>query len=238
LIGKFGHPGGSSKLYSNFHKEKYLLMFILNQQHSIANQFLLELRDRSIQQDRMRFRKNMERLGEILAYEVSKALPFLPKETTTPLGKLSIAVLEEQPLLITILRAGLPFFQGFINFFDQANCGFIGAFRQEEKATVTIKLEYVATTTVSDKTVILIDPMLATGRSLLDSVEAILKSGKPQHLHIVSLVAAPEGIDYLEKNLKIPFTLWTCAVDEKLNHHYYIVPGLGDAGDLSYGMKI
>jgi uracil phosphoribosyltransferase len=213
-------------------------MFILNHQHSIANQFLLELRDSGIQQDRMRFRKNMERLGEILAYEVSKALPFLPKETITPLGKLSIAVLKEQPLLITILRAGLPFFQGFINFFDQANCGFIGAFRQEEKAAVTIKLEYVATTTVSGKTVILIDPMLATGRSLVDSVNAILKNGQPQHLHIVSLVAAPEGIDYLEKNLKTPFTLWTCAVDEKLNHQYYIVPGLGDAGDLSYGMKI
>jgi uracil phosphoribosyltransferase len=213
-------------------------MFILNQQHSIANQFLLELRDTNIQRDRMRFRKNMERLGEILAYEISKTLPFLPSETVTPLGKLSIAVLREQPILITILRAGLPFFQGFINFFDQANCGFIGAFRQEDTSSITIKLEYVATTSITDKTVILIDPMLATGRSLFDSVQAILKNGRPHHLHVVSLVAAPEGIDYLEKNLRIPFTLWTCAVDEKLNHQYYIVPGLGDAGDLSYGMKI
>jgi uracil phosphoribosyltransferase len=213
-------------------------MFILNQQHSIANQFLLELRDSNIQRDRMRFRKNMERLGEILAYELSKALPFHTHETITPLGKASIAVLKEQPILITILRAGLPFFQGFINFFDQANCGFIGAFRQEGTGAVTIKLEYVATTSITDKTVILIDPMLATGRSLFDSVQAILKNGRPHHLHIVSLVAAPEGIEYLKKNLQIPFTLWTCAVDEKLNHQYYIVPGLGDAGDLSYGMKI
>lgn len=213
------------------------MIFILNHQNSIANQFLVELRDSGIQKDRMRFRKNMERLGEILAYEVSKELKYTTSSTTTPLGSVRSNVFTEQPVLITILRAGLPFFQGFINFFDQADCGFVGAFRQEGEK-LTIKLDYVATTRVDQKTVILIDPMLATGRSLLDSLQAILKNGTPQYVHIVSLVSAPEGIAYLQQNCPIPFSLWTCAVDEKLNHQFYIVPGLGDAGDLSYGIKI
>jgi uracil phosphoribosyltransferase len=214
------------------------MIFTLNTQDTIANRFLLELRDAGIQQDRMRFRKNMERLGEIMAYEVSKKLAYTSAEVVTPLGISRINVLKEQPVMITILRAGLPYFQGFLNFFDYADCGFIGAFRQEDENHLTIKLEYVATTSLDDKTVILIDPMLATGRSVIDSVKAILRNGKPSHLHIVSLVAAPEGIAYLQENLKLPFSLWTCAVDEALNHQYYILPGLGDAGDLSYGIKI
>jgi uracil phosphoribosyltransferase len=214
------------------------MIFTLNTQDTIGNQFLLELRDASRQQDRMRFRKNMERLGEIMAYEVSKKLIYTPQEVVTPLGTSRINTIKEQPVMITILRAGLPFFQGFVNFFDHADCGFIGAFRKEDENHLTIKLEYVATTSLDDKTVILIDPMLATGRSVTDSVRAILRNGKPSHLHIVSLVAAPEGIAYLQEHLKLPFSLWTCAVDEKLNHQYYIVPGLGDAGDLSYGIKL
>lgn len=214
------------------------MIFTLNTQDSIANQFLLELRDAGMQQDRMRFRKNMERLGEIMAYELSKKLSYASHETVTPLGKSRINTLKEQPVMVTILRAGLPFFQGFVNFFDRADSGFIGAFRKEDANHLTIKLEYVATTSLEGKTVILIDPMLATGRSVADSVSAILRNGKPYHLHIVSLVAAPEGIAYLKENLKLPFSLWTCAIDEKLNHQYYIVPGLGDAGDLSYGIKI
>jgi uracil phosphoribosyltransferase len=214
------------------------MIFILNHQNTVANQFMLELRDAAIQVDRMRFRRNMERLGEIMAYEVSKKLTYTPTELTTPLGKVSIDILQEQPVLITILRAGLPFFQGFMNFFDHADGGFIGAFRKEGENDLTIKLEYIATTSLTDKTVILIDPMLATGRSVVDSVAAILRNGKPLHLHIVSLVAAPEGIAYLKDNLKLPFSLWACAVDAALNHQYYIVPGLGDAGDLSYGLKI
>jgi uracil phosphoribosyltransferase len=212
-------------------------MFVLNSQDSIANQFMLQLRDAAFQVDRMRFRKNMERLGEIMAYELSKKLVYSAKETVTPLGKTVISV-PQHPVLITILRAGLPFFQGFNNFFDEADCGFIGAFRKEDEHHLTIKLEYVATSSLADKVVILIDPMLATGRSVIDSVEAIVRNGKPAHLHVVSLVSAPEGIEHLKANLKLPFTLWTCAVDEKLNHQYYIVPGLGDAGDLSYGAKL
>jgi uracil phosphoribosyltransferase len=214
------------------------MLFTLDRQDSIANQFLLELRDVSIQQDRLRFRNNMERLGEIMAYEVSKKLVYKGKEVVTPLGKLPINVLTEQPVLITILRAGIPFFQGFVNYFDRADCGFIGAYRKEDEKHLTIKLEYLATTSLLDKTVILIDPMLATGRSVMDTVNAMTRNGKPYHLHVVSLVAAPEGIKHLEENLSVPFSLWTCAVDEALNHQYYIVPGLGDAGDLSYGSKI
>jgi uracil phosphoribosyltransferase len=212
--------------------------FVLNQHRSLANQFLLELRDSGKQKDRMRFRKNLERLGEIMAYELSRALDYTEEEAVTPLGKSSIHVLKEQPVLITILRAGLPFFQGFINFFDQAESGFIGAYRQEDENHLTIKLGYVATPSLEDRTVILIDPMLATGRSVMDSVDAFLRNGKPRHVHVVSLVAAPEGVAYLKQNLRLPFSLWTCAVDEQLNHQFYIVPGLGDAGDLSYGPKL
>lgn len=213
-------------------------MFVLNGNNSIANQFLLELRDAVLQKDRLRFRKNLERLGEILAYELSKTLKFKNVTANTPLGASPVAVIAEQPVLITILRAGLPFFQGFLNFFDHADSGFIGAFRKEDQDHLTIKLEYVATTSLEGKTVILIDPMLATGRSVIDSVNALSRNGKPAHLHIASLVAAPEGIKHLEQNLHLSYTLWTCAVDEKLNAQYYIVPGLGDAGDLSFGDKL
>ena len=213
-------------------------MFVLNGNNSIANQFLLELRDAVLQKDRLRFRKNLERLGEILAYELSKSLKFKNVTANTPWGASPVAVVAEQPVLITILRAGLPFFQGFLNFFDHADSGFIGAFRKEDQDHLTIKLEYVATTSLEGKTVILIDPMLATGRSVIDSVNALSRNGKPAHIHIASLVAAPEGIKHLEQNLHLPYTLWTCAVDEKLNAQYYIVPGLGDAGDLSFGDKL
>lgn len=213
-------------------------MFILNSDPSIANQFLFELRDAALQQDRMRFRKNLERLGEIMAYELSKSLEYADRNANTPLGVTRIQVVKEQPVLITILRAGLPFFQGLANFFDRADCGFIGAYRKEDEKHLTIKLEYLATTNLDGKVVVLIDPMLATGRSVLDSITALLRNGKPSYIHIVSLVSAPEGIEYLKKHVDLPYSLWTCAVDEKLNPQYYIVPGLGDAGDLSYGEKL
>jgi uracil phosphoribosyltransferase len=214
------------------------MFFVLNHENTVGNQFLLELRDAGLQRDRARFRKNLERLGEIMAYELSKKLSYISKEAVTPLGKKAINVIADQPVMITILRAGLPFFQGLLNFFDQADCGFIGAYRKEDEGHLTIKLDYAATPSLTGRMVILIDPMLATGRSLVDSVNVILKNEKPSYLHIVSLVAAPEGIEYLKKNLTIPYSLWTCAVDEKLNHDFYIVPGLGDAGDLSFGEKL
>lgn len=213
-------------------------MFVLNSNPSLANQFLFELRDAAIQRDRMRFRKNLERLAEILAYEISKSLPYEKAVAQSPLGPSKTQVIREQPVLLTILRAGLPFFQGFINFFDRADAGFIGAFRKEDDDHLTIKLEYLATPSLEGRIVVLIDPMLATGRSIIDSVNAIMRNGKPAHLHIACLVAAPEGIKYLEDNLKLPYSIWACAVDEKLNAQFYIVPGLGDAGDLSFGDKL
>jgi uracil phosphoribosyltransferase len=212
-------------------------VFVLDKQNSIGNQYLSELRDVNQQQDRLRFRTNVERLGQIMAFEVSKVLQYRETQVTTPLGKKSIHTIKEQPVLITILRAGLPFFQGFISVFDKADAGFIGAYRKEGEH-ITIKLDYVATTSLKDRVVILIDPMLATGRSILDSINALLPHGQPSHIHIVSLVAATAGIDYLNSNLKLPFTLWACSVDNELNQQFYIVPGLGDAGDLSYGSKI
>lgn len=214
------------------------MIFTLNDRNSLANQYLFELRDSGIQQESMRFRKNVERLGEIMAYELSQKLDYITREVVTPLGTTKINVLKEQPVLITILRAGLPYFQGFLNFFDRADSGFIGAFRKEDEKNMTIKLEYAATPSLTNRIVILIDPMLATGRSVIDSVNAILRNGRPSHLHVVSLVAVPEGISHLKTNLDLPFSIWTCAVDEKLNEQFYIVPGLGDAGDLSFGVKL
>ena len=214
------------------------MLTVLNKQHSIANHYLLELRDEAIQQDRERFRKNVERLGELMAYEISKKLSYQLKSVQTPLGISPIQVMEEKPVLITVLRAGLPYFNGFQNYFGQSDCGFIGAYRKESSADITIKLDYLATPTLEGRTVILIDPMLATGQSVIKSVNALVAHGKPKHLHVAALVATPEGINYLNEHLKLSYDIWTWAQDEKLNDQFYIVPGLGDAGDLSYGEKL
>ena len=213
------------------------MTFVLNKTNSLANEFLAELRDKDLQADRMRFRKNVERLGEIMAYEISKTFVYQNKDVHTPLGIARVNILSRQPVLVTILRAGLAYFQGFINFFDKADCGFIGAYRHEEHDDVKINLSYVATQSLLKRTVVLIDPMLATGRSVVDAIEAISRNGNPEHVHIVSLVASPEGIRHVNEKVAIPHSLWTCAVDEKLDENFYIVPGLGDAGDLSYGIK-
>lgn len=212
-------------------------LFILNHQNSIANQYLLELRDVGIQTDRMRFRKNMERLGEIMAYEVSRNLSFKETTVTTPLGKSPNYILQEQPVLATVLRAGLPYFQGFLNFFDRADCGFIGAYRKESGEDLTINLEYLATPDLNGKQLILIDPMLATGKSFVKSLNALLQNGMPAHVHLVALVAAPEGLKFVQESVTVPASLYVCAIDENLNDQFYIVPGLGDAGDLSFGEK-
>ena len=212
-------------------------VFVLTDQQSIANHFLSELRDASLQKDRMRFRKNMERLGEILGYEISRKLEYLPKKVMTPLGEAVMPVLAQNPVLITILRAGLPFHQGFLNVFDQSDSGFIGAYRNEETHSITINIDYVSLPSFDGKPVVLIDPMLATGRSVLDAQKLLFARGTPSHVYIVSVVAAPEGIQLLKENLTLPYSLWTCAIDERLNSSFYIVPGLGDAGDLSFGAK-
>lgn len=214
------------------------MLFVLDQTPSIANEYLRQLRDKDIQNDRMRFRKNLERIGEIMAYEVSKKLSYTNTTINTPLASTDIKALKQQPVLITILRAGLPFFQGFANFFDHADCGFVGAYREEGASELRIQLDYAASGDLNDRVVILIDPMLATGKSVVHSLDVLMKKGKPSHLHIVSLVAAPQGIDYLNNNIPMPFSLWTCSVDKTLDSNFYIVPGLGDAGDLSFGVKI
>jgi uracil phosphoribosyltransferase len=222
----------------DFKQGNLFMIFVLDKHNSIGNEFLRELRDKHIQQDRMRFRKNMERLGEIMAYEISKSFSYDSRNVVSPLGNITINAVTDHLVLITILRAGLAYFHGFVNFFDKADCGFIGAYREEGADHIKIKLSYVATQSLADKVVVLIDPMLATGRSVIDSVNAVIKNGKPKHIHIVSLVAAPEGLQYIEQNLSLPYSVWTCSVDEKLDENFYIVPGLGDAGDLSYGVKL
>lgn len=214
------------------------MLFDLSSTNSIANHFLLELRDKSIQQDRLRFRKNMERLGEIMAYEISKRLQYKKTVIETPLGKKETSELANQPVLIMVLRAGLPYFQGFSNFFDRADCGFIGAYRKEEGNDIKINLEYLTTPDLEGRDVILIDPILATGKSFVRAVNAIKKNGNPSHIYLAAMVAAPEGIKFIEETMKETYSILTCAVDEKLDGQFYIVPGLGDAGDLSFGEKV
>ena len=214
------------------------MVYNLSEKNSIANQFLLELRDVNKQKDSMRFRKNMERLGNIMAYEISCKLNYHPQIIETPLGETSINAFEKSPVLITVMRAGLAYYQGFLNYFDSSESGFIGAYRNEASDDITINLEYLTSPSLSGREIILIDPMLATGRSFIKSVQSLLNHGKPQHIHIASLVSAPEGIKHIQVNMTIPYTIWTFSIDEKLNDKFYIVPGLGDAGDLSYGEKI
>lgn len=219
---------------------------------SIGNQFLLFLRDKTLQTDRQRFRGNMQRLGSIMAYEISKKLTYREANIETPLGRARINIPKQDPVLITILRAGLPFFAGFQDFYDQSDSGFIGAYRshsaegsvetkQEGTESITIKLDYAATPSTTGRDVILIDPMLATGRSAVDAMDLICKKGRPDHIHLACMVAAPEGLKYVSENLQrmsVPNTIWSFAVDERLDERYYIVPGLGDAGDLSFGNRI
>lgn len=212
-------------------------MFILTEIPSIADKFLMELRDVSLQKDGMRFRKNLERIGEIMAYEISKTMVFRENEIQTPLASMTVKIPEAQPVIFAVLRASLPFYQGFLNYFDQAESGFIGAFR-EEGDTIKINLGYHASPPLEGKTIILADPMLATGKSFLKSIKTLLTHGNPKIIHIAAVIASPEGIRFLQENLNIPFQLWIGAVDKELNSKSYIVPGLGDAGDLAFGQKI
>ena len=200
---------------------------------------MAEMRDIRIQNDRLRFRKNLERLGEILAYEISKSLDYKVIEVETPLAKTIISTPDNQLVLISVLRASLPFYQGFLNFFDEAESGFIGAFRDEnESGEIKINLGYHASPSLQGKVIILADPMLATGKSIIRTLDTILSHGIPSMIHIAALFAAPEGIKYIEETLKLPYKLWLGSIDEKLNQLSYIVPGLGDAGDLAFGKKL
>ncbi len=213
-------------------------IFILDKTNSIASQFIAELRDIHVQTDRMRFRRNMERLGEILAYEVSKSFPYEPIDVQTPLGIDRSMRIAESPVLITIMRAGLPLYQGFLNYFDRADSGFIGAYRKKgNKDEVEIAMHYVAANNIDGRNVILIDPMLATGSSLVRAYQGLLKNGNPAQIHIVAAIASVPGVEYIAQNVP-DCKFWLGALDPELDDRFYIIPGLGDAGDLSYGPKI
>jgi uracil phosphoribosyltransferase len=215
------------------------MVHILSEKNSIINQFIAEIRDVEIQKDRMRFRRNLERIGEIAAIEISKKLHYVLKDVTTPLGIASVPVLEEQPIVGTILRAGLPLHQGILNYFDHADNAFVSAFRKHHKdGSFDIRLDYVSTPPLGNRILILADPMLATGSSMVVTYKALIERGKPKHTHIVAAIGSSEGVEYLKKHLPEDVTIWIGVVDDELTAQAYIVPGLGDAGDLAYGEKI
>jgi uracil phosphoribosyltransferase len=214
------------------------MMFLLNKTNSIANHFLAELRDGDVQQDSMRFRRNMERMGEIFAYEISKKLAFEEFEVQTPLGLANINMMPNMPVLATILRAGLPLHQGLLNVFDKAESAFISAYRKTKKSgDFVIEMEYVSTPDLEGKTVIISDPMLATGRSMVLCCKELLANYKIKTLHIVAVIASQEGVEHIKANLP-KANLWLGAIDEEMTTKAYIVPGLGDAGDLAFGEKV
>lgn len=207
--------------------------------NSVLNQFVAEMRDVNIQADSMRFRRNMERIGEIFAYEISKTFHYESREVTTPLGSAFMELPAEQPVLATILRAGLPFHNGFLNYFDKGGNAFVSAYRKHHKdGKFTIQMEYVSSPVLEDKTLIITDPMLATGSSIVLTYKELLSKGKPRHTHIVTIIACTDGIEYIKRNLSFEnITIWAAAIDSELTAQAYIVPGLGDAGDLAYGTK-
>lgn len=211
---------------------------ILGKENSIVNQFIAELRDIEIQKDRMRFRRNLERIGEIFAYEISKKLQWIDKEVTTPLGIAKMRVLKDQPVVAAIMRAGLPLHQGVLNYLDCADNAFISAYRKHDKAgKFDIQMDHVSSPDINDKVLILSDPMIASGASMVLAYKAMLQQGKPVHTHIISVLASSEGVNYLKSHLGTNVSLWIGCIDEELTAQSFIVPGLGDAGDLAYGTK-
>ena len=213
---------------------------ILGKSNSIFNQFVSEVRDAEVQKDSMRFRRNLERLGEIFAYEISKTLDYKEKEIITSLGASEMSVLKQYPVLATILRAGLPFHKGLLNYFDSSENAFVSAYRRHNKnGKFNIQVEYATSPELSDRVLIISDPMLATGASMVLTLKELVNNGKPKHIHIATIIASTEGISYLKRNLSTKgITLWVGAVDDELTAQSYIVPGLGDAGDLAFGSKL
>ena len=211
----------------------------LSKNNSLLNHWVAELRDVNVQNDRMRFRRNIERIGEVAAYELSKTLQFKSVEVTTPLGIAPTQLLTEQPVLATILRAGLPLHQGMLNYFDKADNAFISAYRKHHPdGSFEISLEYLSCPNLNGRVLILCDPMLATGASLVETIQAIQKTYTPAQIHIVVTIASQKGIEHVEKELGADTPIWCAAIDPVLNDKSYIVPGLGDAGDLAFGTKM
>lgn len=213
-------------------------LFNLSSQNNIGCKIIGELRDVSVQDDRMRFRRNMERVGEIIAYELSKTLEYVTKEVETPLGIAPISVPKNKVVIAAILRAGLPLHQGVLNVFDDADNAFISAYRKHHRdGTFEIHVDYLSCPNLTDTTLIIADPMLATGASMSLTINKLLEYGKPNSLHIVSAIGAQHGVDYIRRRHS-DAKIWLGALDEELTAKSYIVPGLGDAGDLSYGEKL
>ena len=210
----------------------------LSQQHSLISNWISEIRDVSIQNDRMRFRRNLERIGEVAAYEISKVLPFKEVEVETPLGTATGKILNDQPVIATILRAGLPLHQGILNFFDKADNAFISAYRKHNKdGSFEISLDYISCPELEDRVLIISDPMLATGSSLVKTIHFLKEEGRPEEIHIVAAIACTVGIEYVKRE-DPSITIWCGDIDDELTAKGYIVPGLGDAGDLAFGVKV
>ena len=216
-------------------------MKIINfsEQNSLLNNFLKEIRDVEIQKDPMRFRRNLERIGEIMAYEISKTLSYQVENVCTPLGICETKIFTNQIVLSTVFRAGLPYHQGFLNYFDRAENAFVSAYRMyKDSLKFEVLIEYIAAPPMDGKTLLIVDPMLASGSSIELAYRALLQKGTPAVIHIAAIIASREGVEYVKKHLPDNITLWVAAIDPELNEHSYIVPGLGDAGDLAFGEKI
>ena len=213
-----------------------MTLHILSEQNTVLNKFIAQIRDKQIQKDSMRFRRNMERIGEITAYEISKALNYKPCEVETPLGEATVEMIDDQLVVATILRAGLPYHQGFLNYFDDAQNAFVSAYRKSTKdGKFTVKVEYISCGSLEGKTLLLVDPMLATGGSASAAIGFLKKRGC-KNIKLVNLIAAPEGVARVQAEHP-DVDIYAAALDERLNEHAYIVPGLGDAGDRIFGTK-
>ena len=212
----------------------------LEKTDSVFNQYMAELRDAVIQQDRMRFRRNLERIGEVMAYEISKAFEYDDEEVTTPLGIKQIRTMHEQPVIATILRAGLPFHNGMLSMFDQADSAFIAAYRKYDKneEDSEIRVEYFSSPDIEDRVLIVCDPLLATGESIVKTLNGLMEDMMPKEIHIAVAVASQDGLDYVDRTMsRLPVTIWVGSIDEELTARAYVVPGIGDVGDLAYGEK-
>jgi uracil phosphoribosyltransferase len=212
----------------------------LGKENSIFNTFISEIRSKGIQTDPLRFRRNLERIGEVFAYELSKELHYEVAEIESPLGIAEMSLHSDPIVLATILRAGLPLHQGMLNYFDRAECAFVSAFRKHNKGSddFEITIEYLSTPELEGKVLILCDPMLATGKSMTLVLKEMLRLGKPKAVHIVSAIGSAEGISYVKKHIPVQARFWVGAIDQEMTAQAYIVPGLGDAGDLAFGQKI
>lgn len=214
------------------------MITVLSDQFSLVNTWINELRNVEVQNDRMKFRRNMERIGEIAAFEISKGLEQKEIEISTPLDKLKVKEIAVQPVITTILRAGVPLFQGILNYLDKADCGFVAAYRKHDANDYfSIKQDYLTCPNIDGRPLIVADPMLATGASLIEAIKDLLNHGKPTQLHIVAAIASRQGVETIQKEYP-EAKIWAGVIDEKLTAKGYITPGLGDAGDLSYGEKL